>query len=101
MDLKVTVAYALPSRQLLLGLQVPAGTSLREAILRSGLLEQVPELDLGPARVGVFGRLRDLCEPVAEGDRIEVYRALLADPKTARRERARGTRLKPGLNPGA
>ena len=88
----VMVAYALPERQFLIPLRVAPGTSLLEAVMQSGILDQAPEHkpDLKPdlARVGVFGKLKTLDTLVREGDRIEIYRPLIADPKDARRKRA-------------
>jgi len=86
--LSIEVAYALPQRQTLLKLEVPAGTTLREAIRRSGLAQQHPELDLKRISVGVFSRPAALDERVGEGDRVEIYRPLVADPKEVRRRRA-------------
>ncbi|TXH04053.1 MAG: RnfH family protein [Nevskiaceae bacterium] len=85
--LRVEVVYALPQRQTLLAVEVPAGATLREAILRSGLLEQHPELELATLTVGVFGQRATLARPLAAGDRVEIYRPLRADPKAARRAR--------------
>jgi putative ubiquitin-RnfH superfamily antitoxin RatB of RatAB toxin-antitoxin module len=90
--LSIEVAYALPQRQTLLKLEVPAGTTLREAIRRSGLTQHHPELDLERISVGVFSRLAELDDLVGEGDRVEVYRPLTADPKDVRRRRAEQTR---------
>lgn len=86
--LSIEVAYALPQRQTLLKLEVPAGTTLREAIHRSGLVGRHPELDLERLSVGVFSRPAALHDLVGEGDRIEIYRPLTADPKDVRRRRA-------------
>jgi putative ubiquitin-RnfH superfamily antitoxin RatB of RatAB toxin-antitoxin module len=87
--LDIEVAYATPAEQPVVPLTVPAGSTLRSAVLQSGLLQRFPEIDLERCRVGVFGRLRRLDEPVEDGDRVEIYRPLLADPKEARRQRAR------------
>ena len=86
--LAVEVVYALPDRQVLIGVEVGPGTTLREAIERSGMLGRFPEIDLRRNRVGSFGRLRQLDEPAQPGDRIEIYRPLPADPKEMRRKRA-------------
>lgn len=86
--MNVEVIYALPDRQVVLGVEVTAGATLREAIERSGILRQCPEIDLTRHKVGVFGRLRGLDEEVAPGDRVEIYRPLPADPKEMRRRRA-------------
>lgn len=86
----VEVAYARPDVQVLETLSLSAGTPLREAIERSGLLERFPEIDLeGENRVGVFGQLARLDYELADGDRVEIYRPLTADPREVRRRRAR------------
>lgn len=84
----VEVAYARPERQLILGVEVEAGMRLDEVVHRSGLLEQFPEIDLQRNKLGVFGKLRKPDDRVRPGDRIEIYRPLLADPKESRRRRA-------------
>lgn len=86
--LRVSVAFAYPDRQVLLSTDLTEGATLRDAIERSGIREKVPEIDLDTMRVGVFGKLRDLDDTVRSGDRVEIYRALKADPKEARRARA-------------
>jgi putative ubiquitin-RnfH superfamily antitoxin RatB of RatAB toxin-antitoxin module len=83
----VEVAYAGEREQIVQWTEVPSGATLAQAIDRSGLLQRFPEIDLARNAVGVFGRLRDLRDTVAAGDRVEIYRALLADPKEARRRR--------------
>ena len=86
--LAIEVAYALPDRQSLLRLDVPAGTTVEQAVQRSGLLEQYPDIDLAEAAVGIFGKQVPATTEVKSGDRVEVYRPLIADPKAARRKRA-------------
>lgn len=86
----VQVVYATPAEQVSIPLQVGSGTSVREAIEISGLLERFPDVDLAANRVGIYGRLCALGDVVREGDRIEVYRPLRVDPKEARRLRAGG-----------
>lgn len=85
--MKVEVVYALPDGADVVIVEVATGASLREAVAASGLLERHPEID--PERVGVFGDARDADSIAAEGDRVELYRTLLQDPKEARRTRAR------------
>jgi putative ubiquitin-RnfH superfamily antitoxin RatB of RatAB toxin-antitoxin module len=85
---KVEVAYALRDRQRVIAVDVDAGSTLREAVERSGILREFPGIDLRRDRVGVFGALRQLEDPVQAGDRVEIYRALPADPKEMRRRRA-------------
>lgn len=84
----IEVAYARPERQHLLALHVPPGTTLAEAIAASGLRELYPEQALENAPTGIWGQLAGPDTPVSEGDRIEIYRPLIADPKASRRARA-------------
>lgn len=85
--LHVEVAYARADRQFLYALELPAGSTLLAAIMASGVLAQCPEIDLAAQHVGVFGVLRNVQDAVSEGDRVEIYRPLTADPKAARRAR--------------
>lgn len=87
-EIRVEVVYALPARQRLRRLTLPAGSTVREAIERSGLLEECPEIDLTQNKVGVFGKIARLDAPLREHDRVEIYRPLIADPKEVRRRRA-------------
>lgn len=82
------VAYATPERQLILKVDGTPGMSVREAIASSGILEQFPEIDLAVNKVGVFGKGTTLEAELAPGDRVEIYRPLIADPKVARKRRA-------------
>lgn len=86
--IRVEVVYALPERQRLVACELVAPATLRDAIEASGLLAEYPQIDLARARVGVFGRVQALDAPVREGDRVEIYRPLQADPKEVRRRRA-------------
>lgn len=86
--LHVSIAYVGPERQILRSLEVRAGMRVRDAIDQSGLLAECPEIDLGVNQVGVFGKLVKLDQSLADGDRVEVYRPLIADPKAARKQRA-------------
>jgi len=93
----VEVAYALPERQTLLRLKVPVGTTAEQAVQRSGLLERYPELDLSASKLGVFAKVVPPQRELREGDRVEIYRPLLADPKAVRQKRAEeGKKLKKG-----
>lgn len=87
-SLSIEVAYARADAQEIIALRVAPGTTLREAIERSGVLARFPEIDLARQAVGVFGTLRRLDDGVAEGDRVEIYRNLPADPKERRRRQA-------------
>lgn len=87
-EFEVEVVYALPSEQALVALKVVPGTTVEEAIRRSGLLERFTEIDLAVNKVGIFGRLAPLSRELGAGDRVEIYRPLLADPKEVRRRLA-------------
>lgn len=84
----IEVVYVLPETAHSVSLQVNPGTTIRQAIQQSGLLERSPGIEVDDRRVGIHGRLRDPDTPVSDGDRIEIYRPLLVDPKEARRRRA-------------
>lgn len=88
--LSIEVAFALPDKQKILQVSVLAGTSLLDAALNSGITDYFSELDIASARLGVFGKLvaKPSEQAVRQGDRIEIYRPLLADPKLSRIQRA-------------
>lgn len=86
--IRVEVAYARPDQQAVLPVELPAGATLEQAIIQSRILEQFPELDLKTAKVGVFGKLGKLSATLRNGDRVEIYRPLIADPKAVRKQRA-------------
>jgi putative ubiquitin-RnfH superfamily antitoxin RatB of RatAB toxin-antitoxin module len=95
--IEVEVAYALPERQTLLRLNVPIGTTAEQAVQRSGVLERYPELDLSASKLGIFAKVVPPQRELREGDRVEIYRPLLADPKAVRQKRAEeGKKLKKG-----
>ena len=85
--MKVGVAYATAQRQVWLDVEVPEGATVQDAIQRSGILEQFPEIDLETQKVGVFGQVAKLDKELEEGDRVEIYRPITADPKEAKRKR--------------
>lgn len=87
-DIVVEVAYALPDKQTVLRLTVPAAATVEDVIRTSGILEQFPEIELGRNKVGVFGKLGKLTDNLHAGDRVEIYRPLIADPKKVRKQRA-------------
>ncbi len=96
----IEVVYGLPDEQVLLSLAVPAGTTVREAARLSQLAERFPGIDIGRVPLGVFGRLEKDPDTrvLSEGERVEIYRPLLIDPKEARRlraERAKARRAAP------
>lgn len=87
-DIAVEVVYALPEKQYLYTVSVEEGATVEEAIKASGLLDIRSDIDLARNKVGVFSRPVKLADEVHPGDRIEIYRPLLADPKELRRQRA-------------
>lgn len=86
--LHVEVAYALPTQQVLLQLNLPDGATVESAIVDSGVLEQFPDIDLTRNKVGIFSKIVALETRLRDRDRIEIYRPLIADPKEIRRQRA-------------
>ncbi|WP_312041572.1 RnfH family protein [Erwinia sp.] len=87
-DIAVEVVYALPEKQYLYTVNVEEGATVEQAIKASGLLELRSDIDLASNKVGIFSRPVKLSDEVNSGDRIEIYRPLLADPKELRRQRA-------------
>lgn len=81
----IGVAFADKFKQLWLKLDVPDGCTVREAIERSGLLAQFPEIELEKQAVGIFGKLAQLDTRLADGERVELYRPITADPETVER----------------
>lgn len=96
----VEVVYALNDRQKLLSVKLPAGSTVEEAIRRSGILADFPEIDLAVNKVGVFSKACKLDTVLRDKDRVEIYRPLIADPKEVRRQRAaEGKVMKKGGGP--
>ena len=94
---RIEVAYATPDKQLIVECKVEAGTAPRDAIRLSGIDRHFAELDLENCELGVFGKTIPPDYELNEGDRIEIYRPLIADPKEVRRQRAaRGLNTKKG-----
>ncbi|MBD1389251.1 RnfH family protein [Neiella sp. HB171785] len=88
-EINIEIAYALPQKQTLLSLAVAVETTVEEAIRQSGVLDMHPEIDFDKVnKVGIWSRACKLSSPLKEGDRIEIYRALIADPKEVRKRRA-------------
>ncbi|HED36210.1 MAG TPA: RnfH family protein [Gammaproteobacteria bacterium] len=96
-DFTVEVAFATPEKQLILEQRVVPGTTLEQAVELSGILDVFSEIDLSKNRVGIFGKLAKKNLELKPGDRVEIYRPLIADPKEVRRKReAEGKRMKKG-----
>ncbi|MEM9257134.1 MAG: RnfH family protein [Pseudomonadota bacterium] len=84
----VEVAYALPHKQAIIELQVAEGTTALEAARQSDITSRFEGIDLDNAKLGIFGKAISPSQVLIEGDRVEVYRPLVADPKEVRKERA-------------
>ena len=96
-QIEVEVAYARPDQQLILKVMVNADATLEQAIEQSGILERFPEIDMTQNKMGIFGKLSKKTAELKAGDRVEIYRPLIADPKEVRRKReAEGKRMKKG-----
>ncbi|MFJ3263933.1 RnfH family protein [Pseudomonas sp. NPDC086581] len=89
-SIAIEVVYALPERQVLLRLSVPRGTRMREAVLLSGIAAHFPGLDVQNCPLGIFGKAvaRPEERELGEGERVEIYRPLIVDPKEVRKQRA-------------
>jgi len=90
--IRVEVVYAMREEQVLVALDVEEGTTARQAVEQSGVLRRFPEVDLARTSIGIFGRVTTPDTLLRDGDRVEIYRALLVDPKDARRARAKPRR---------
>ncbi len=84
----VEVAYALPDKQEIVMVEVSPGTTAAEAVARSGIDKIFPELDVAGASLGIFGKAIKPTQELQAGDRVEIYRPLIADPKEVRKRRA-------------
>lgn len=87
-SINVEVVYALPERQDVVSIKLPAGSTLQRAIEVSGLLQRYPEIDLASGCFGIYSRISKPETVLRDHDRVEIYRPLIADPKLARRQRA-------------
>ncbi len=90
--MRVAVAVALPSRQEVIELELPDGSRVADALEAARVRERYPELDIDACEVGVWSRICPRDTPLREGDRVEIYRALSADAKAMRRERAKAVK---------
>jgi putative ubiquitin-RnfH superfamily antitoxin RatB of RatAB toxin-antitoxin module len=93
--LRIEVVYALRNRQTLLAFEVEEGTTAKLAVQRSGILQRYPEIDLARGDLGVFGKVVSPATVLRDGDRVEIYRPLISNPKLARRARAQRTLRRP------
>ena len=89
----IEVAYSTPDREIIIALKLPRGATANDAIERSGILQQAPEIDFAKNRIGIYGKLCAPNQMLHPHDRVEIYRPLTVDPKEIRRLRA-GKNLK-------
>jgi uncharacterized protein len=87
-NITVEVVYALPEKQYLQKVSLEEGATVEQAIVASGLMKLRPEISLSSNKVGIWSRAVKLQDSVHDGDRVEIYRPLIADPKALRRQRA-------------
>ncbi|MFV0478817.1 MAG: RnfH family protein [Parahaliea sp.] len=90
----VEVAYALPHQQALITVQVAEGSTAIDAVHLSGIEGRFDNLSVDEARLGVFGKAVSPQAVLRAGDRVEIYRPLIADPKEVRKTRAARTKAK-------
>ncbi|KZZ47768.1 RnfH family protein [Thalassolituus sp. HI0120] len=92
--IEIEVAYALPEKQKILKVMVEEGSTIRQAAQQSTIVDEFPDLNLDEAKYGIFGKASRApdTDTVRDGDRIEIYRPLLIDPKQARANRAAKTK---------
>ncbi|HDS1238037.1 TPA: RnfH family protein [Pluralibacter gergoviae] len=87
-NISVEVVYALPQKQYLQQVRLEEGATVEQAIIASGLIRLRTDIDLSKNKVGIWSRPVKLQDEVHDGDRVEIYRPLIADPKALRRQRA-------------
>lgn len=88
--MKIGIAYALPQRQAWFDIEMPDGSTVKDAIERSGILGQFPEINLEQNKVGIYGKVSKLDAVLNDGDRVEIYRPIICDPKTVPRKAKAG-----------
>ncbi len=93
--LQIEIAYAEPQRAIIKSLRLPAGACVADALRLAALDPEFSAVDIANSAIGIFGKVSRRDQSLRQGDRIEIYRPLSADPKEARRARAREARKKP------
>jgi len=87
-QIHVEVVLATPEKQEIISLDIDVGSTVADAIEQSAILDKFPGFELDPGKVGIFASKVGLDQVLREGDRVEIYRPLIADPKEIRRQRA-------------
>ncbi len=96
-SIRVEVVYALPEKQEVVPLSLPAGNTLQQAVEASGLTARFPEIDTAKGKFGIYSKLSKPDTVLRDRDRVEIYRPLIADPKEVRKQRAaEGKAMKKG-----
>ena len=85
--MKVSLAFVEGDQQIWQKLEVPDGCTIKQVITLSGILDDFPHIDLESHKVGIHGKIADPSDPLKEGDRIEIYRPITADPATVKRRK--------------
>ena len=88
--MKIGIAYALPKRQVWFDVELPEGATIQDAINKSGILKQFPDIDLEKQKVGIYTKISKLDTVLSDGDRVEIYRPITCDPKTVPRKAKAG-----------
>ena len=95
--MQIDVAYALRNKQKIYVLELAEGTTARQAATAAPVLVDFPDADVSNSKIGIFGKMVPDSQVLKEGDRVEIYRPLIADPKEVRKQRAAaGKRMKKG-----
>lgn len=84
--MKIGIAYALSRRQVWFDVELPEGATIQDAINKSGILKQFPDIDLEKQKVGIYSKVSKLDTLLTDGDRVEIYRPITCDPKTVPRK---------------
>jgi putative ubiquitin-RnfH superfamily antitoxin RatB of RatAB toxin-antitoxin module len=102
-SIQIEVVYALPERQVMRQLRLPSRTTVEQAVKLSEISRLFPEIDLSQNKLGIFGKLVRPDRALRDGDRVEIYRPLVLDPKDSRRKRAKlqGSALTARTDPSA
>ena len=86
--INIEIVFALPTKATTLNIEVFQGTTAEQAVIQSGIIKKCPEIDATALTLGVWNRTVKLNHELKDGDRVEIYRPVIADPKDARRKRA-------------
>ena len=94
-EIAVEVVYARSDQQIIVELMLPAGATVAEAIVQSGITVRFPEIDVTRNKIGIYGKVVDTHTTLRDRDRVEIYRPLVVDPKEARRKRVKEAKSTP------